>query len=197
MTWSRREVLAALGVASAQAMLAACGAPQQRRVRRVSAESESPEVRTWLRDAVSVLRGAGFDGVHVLAVRRKRITAGLDVLGAGVVRSASDGVVLSVRDKSGVRREHVTNALSRDGVAEAVRVLAGKAKPASVDFGRMPPLPVVAKPDPEEMSDDQLLARVGVIARGDVDDSGNPIVSSRIVYSAALVELDDAHVWSI
>jgi predicted Zn-dependent protease len=182
-------VLATLGVASAQAILAACGA-QPKQVRR-STQVASTEVRTWLRDAVSVLRGAGFDGVHVLAVRRQRITAGLDVLGAGVARSASDGVVLSIRDRDGVRREHVTNSLSRDGVADAVKVLAGKAKPANVDFGMMPALPAVAKPDPDVLSDGMLVAKVAAMAQADREGS------SRIVYSAALIDLDDAHVWSV
>ena len=189
MSWSRREVLATLGVASAQAILAACGAPQRRIAR--GAQIESPEVRTWLRDAVSVLRGAGFDGVSVLAVRRKRITAAIDVLGAGVARSASDGVVLVVRDRDGVQREHVTNTLSREGVAEAARVLAGKARPAKVEFGAVPAAPVVARPDPDQLSDDQLLAKVEAMARQDRESS------SRIVYSAALLDLDDAHVWSV
>lgn len=189
MSWSRREVLATLGVASAQAILAACGAPQRRVAR--GAQIESPEVRTWLHDAVSVLRGAGFDGVSALAVRRKRITAAIDVLGAGVARSASDGVVLVVRDRDGVRREHVTNTLSRDGVAEAARALAGKAKPARVEFGALPAAPVIAKPDPDQLSDDQLLTKVEAMARQDRESS------SRIVYSAALIDLDDAHVWSV
>jgi predicted Zn-dependent protease len=196
VTWSRREVLATLGVASAQAILAACGAPQRTTKRTVAVETT--EVRTWLRDAVRVLRGAGFEGVHVLAVRRKRITSWLDVLGAGVARTTSDGVVISVRDRDGVRREHVTNALSHDGVAEAARVLAGKnAKPANVDFGMMPSLPAVARPDPDVLSDGMLLAKVSAMADADRDDLGQPIASSRIVYSAALLDLDDAHVWSV
>lgn len=188
-------MLATLGVASAQAILAACGAPQ--RTGRRGTQVESPEIRTWLRDAVRVLRGAGFDGVHVLAVRRNRITAAIDVLGGGVARSTSDGVVLSVRDRDGVRREHVTNTLSRTGVAEAVRVLAGKAKPATVDFGMMPALPLVTKPDPDVLSDGMFLARVAAMAESDRDERGQMVVSSRIVYSAALIDVDDAHVWSV
>ncbi|HTL33778.1 MAG TPA: metallopeptidase TldD-related protein [Kofleriaceae bacterium] len=196
MSWSRREVLATLGVASAQAILVACGAPQ--RTSRRGTQLESPEIRTWLRDAVSVLRGAGFENVHVLAVRRNRITAALDVLGGGVARSTSDGVVMSVRDRDGARREHVTNTLSRDGVAEAARVLAGsKVKAAKVDFGMMPPLPLVTKPDPGSLTDGMFLARVAAMAQSDRDEHGDVVVSSRIVYSAALIDVDDAHVWSV
>lgn len=190
MTWSRRELLQTLGVASAQAILLACGGPQ-RASRRVAEGSN--EIRGWLREAVAVLRGAGFDEVHVLAVRRHRMTAALDVLGGGVARSSADGVVLSVKDHAGVRREHVTNDLSSDGVAAAVRVLTGgaKVKPAAIDFGFMPPLPKVPPPDPDALSDDQLLARVAAMANRDRS------ISSRIVYSAGLIDLEDAHVYSV
>ncbi|HEY5926074.1 MAG TPA: hypothetical protein VIV11_30520, partial [Kofleriaceae bacterium] len=90
MTWSRREVLASLGVASAQAALWACGAPAKQV--RTRATDVSPEIRTWLHDAVATLRGAGFSSVHVLAVSRQRTTAAIDVLGAGVGRSRCDGL---------------------------------------------------------------------------------------------------------
>jgi predicted Zn-dependent protease len=176
-------VLATLGVASAQAMMIACGAPAQS-VRR--ATRERAELRAWLHDAIAILHGAGLTDAHALAVSRRRITAALDVLGGGVARSTCDGLVLSTKG-----REHVTNDLTRDGILAAARVLAGKAKAAKVDFGRPPgPLPAL-RPEIDNLGDGQLLARVAAMAGRDRE------MSSRIVYSAAVLDLDDAHVWSV
>jgi len=104
---------------------------------------------------------------------------------------ASRARVLTVREKSGVLREQVTNDLSRDGVLAAVRELAGKAKPADLDFGA-PPGPVEATvPDPDLVTDDEMLDRVAaLVAR----DKG---LSSRIVYAAAAIDIDDSRVWSV
>lgn len=188
MTWSRREVLASLGVASAQAALWACGGAKPTAPRR---SMEINELRTYLRDAVATLRGAGFATAHALAVSRHRVTAAVDVLGAGVARGQCDGVVLTVRDRESIVREHVTNDLSRDGIASAVKMLAGSARAASVDFGRATAAPQVPDPDPRTLADGQLLARVGALAMRDRE------VSSRIVYSAAVLDIDDATVWSV
>jgi predicted Zn-dependent protease len=182
-------VLASLGVASAQAALWACGAPATQVRRR--ATDVSPEIRTWLRDAVATLRGAGFTAAHVLAVSRQRTTAAVDVLGAGVARSRCDGVVITVRDREGMVREQITNDLSRSGIAAAVKVLAPKARAASVDFGRAPAAFAVPAPDPDLLSDRQILERVATLAMRDRE------LSSRIVYSAAVLDIDDARVWSV
>jgi predicted Zn-dependent protease len=188
VTWSRRELLAGLGVASASAIVAACGGS----VRRPEhADAVHAELRTWLGEAIAILVGAGYQAPHALAVSRRRIIAALDVLGSGVARHRSDGVVLSVRDQAGRPREHVTNDLSRDGVLAAARVLAGNARPASVDLGQAPAPPRAPRPDPSVLSDAQLLARVGKLA---ARDRG---LSSRIVYAAALLDIDDAQVWSV
>lgn len=183
-------MLASLGIASAQAALLAC-APRAARPARRPTEVD-PEIGTWLRDAVSRLRGAGFASVHVLAVSRQRTTAAIDVLGAGVARGRSDGVVITVRDASGLVREQVTNELTRDGIATAVKLLAPTARAASVDFGRGPsPAAAPLSADPALMSDAQILARVGALASRDRE------LSSRIVYSAVLLDIDDALVWSV
>ncbi len=181
-------MLATLGVASAQVLLA-CGAPSRQLRRR--ATEVSPELRTWLQDAVAKLRGAGFSSVHVLAASRQRISAAVDVLGAGVARSRCDALVLTVRDRDGMLREQITNDLSQDGIAAAVKLVAGDAKPARVDFGRPPPPFPTLKADPDVLSDGQILAKVGGLAMRDRE------LSSRIVYSAALLDIDDARVWSV
>lgn len=189
MTWSRREVLASLGVASAQAVLWACGAPGKQVRRR--ATDVNPELRTWLHEAVATLSGAGFSAVHLLASTRRRTTAALDVLGAGVARGRWDGLVITVRERDGMVREHVTNDLSRDGIRTAVKTLAANARAASIDFGPAPAPPKAPSPDPDLLSDGQLLARVEELAARDRE------LSSRIVYSAALLDIDDARVWSV
>lgn len=182
-------MLASLGIASAQAALWACGGSSKQLRRR--ALEVSPELRTWLHDAVAVLNGAGFSAVHVLAVSRRRTTAAVDVLGAGVGRDRSDGLVITVRDRDGFVREQVTNDLSRDGIRAAVRVLAPDARAARIDFGRAPAPPKPPSPDPDLLSDGQLLARATRLATRDRE------LSSRIVYSAALLDIDDARVWSV
>ncbi len=183
-------MLASLGVASAQAVLLACGGPA-RHVRRRPTELD-PELRTWLHDAVAKLQGAGLASPHVLAVSRQRTTTAVDVLGAGVARARCDGLVITTRDAAGMTREQVTNDLSRDGIAAAVEVLAGKgARAASIGFGRPPAGFAPVKPDPDLLSDEQILARVTALARRDRD------LSSRIVYSAAVLDLDDARIWSV
>ncbi len=183
-------MLQSLGVGTAQAILLACGGAPKRPVGPIALD---PELTTWLRDAVSTLRGAGFASAHVLAVSRRRTTGAIDVLGAGVARSRADGVVLTVRDKAGALREQVTNDLSRAGVAAAVRELTGssRVKSASVDFGPTPRPPTVPSPDPLEITDGAVLERVDALA------SRDPHLSSRVVYASALLDIDDAHVWSV
>lgn len=188
MTWSRRELLQTLGMASGSAILFACGAAQKGGSRTTSVD---PAIRSWLKEAVSILVGGGFDAPHALAVSRRRTTAAIDVLGTGVGRGRCDGVVLTVREKSGRIREQVTNSLSRDGVLEAARMLAGKARAADVDFGRAPGPVDAVVPDPDELNDGEMLARAAALAARDKD------LSSRIVYAASTVDIDDARVWSV
>jgi predicted Zn-dependent protease len=179
VTWNRREVLATLGVGAAHALLGC--ARSQSPVARPSVDPG--EVRTWLRDAVARLHAAGFTHAQALAVTRWRTSVALDVLGAGVSRSRADGVVLTTGTA-----EQVTSDLSRAGVLAAAKALAGKLPAAGkLDFG--PPARSVA--EPRVLADHELLDRVTKLAARDQD------LSSRIVYSAALIELDDAHVWAI
>jgi predicted Zn-dependent protease len=183
---SRRELLGALGAASGSTLLWALGCGGAARPPSTPARV-SGEVRTWLRDAVARL-AAAFPAVHVLAVSRQRTTAAVDVLGAGVARARRDGVVIAVRDQRGRWREQVTSELTQAGIAAAVRALAGAAtRRGSLDLGAPPPLP----PEPAALADRALRDRCEEITRLD----GR--LNSRIVYAAALVDVDDAHVWSI
>lgn len=187
MTITRRELLEGLGLASAYVFAFGCGRPGRGAQR--STQEVSGEIRTWLRDAVAVLHGAGFTG-HALAVSRTHTVAAQDVLGAAVNHARCDGCVLTARDSHG-RREHVTSELTRDGVMAAARVLAGKAAPARIDFGPPPAAAPVPRPDPAQLSDSALIDSVNAVTKRD------PGLSSRIVYASGLLETDDATVWSV
>lgn len=184
VTWDRREFLAALGVGSASSLMFAfgCGGPPAPRApaQRVA------DVRGWLRDAVGKL-AAVYPAVHALAVTRSRITAAVDVLGIGVARARRDGVVLSVRDAEGRWREHVTADLSQRGIAAAVRVLGGARDPKKLELP-VPPPPLELR----EIDEQELKNHVGATQRGDL-----AAASSRIVYAAALIDIDDVDVWSV
>ncbi len=186
MSVTRREVLGGLGLASAQTLLWAlgCAAPQ-RPVTRT--HQDSGEVRSWLRDAVGRL-AAVYPTAHALAVTRHRSTAAIDVLGTGVARARRDGVVLTVRDAAGLWREQVTSDLSPRGITAAVHALVRtQVRRATIDFGPEPPAPLPVAP----IDDNALKNRVGRIHRND------HATSSRIVYAAALIDVDDVTVWSI
>lgn len=191
MTWNRRELLGGLGVASAHALMFAFGC--QRPPRLARPVDDAGEVRGWLREAVAML-AAAHPSAHALAVSRRRTTAAIDVLGAAVARGRTDGVVLVVRDRDGARRESVTSDLSRDGIRAAARALLdGGREPRSaahVDFGAVAPGRVLAD-DPRALTDAALLARVAAIARRDREST------SRIVYLATTIDIDDAQVWSV
>lgn len=183
---SRRELLAGLGVASASTLLWACGGSARTARPRTGATSTSTEVRGWLREAVGRL-ATEYPSVHALAVMRRRTTAALDVLGSGVGHARRDGLVFTVRDRDGVWREQVTSDLSRTGVSEAVRALVGRTiKLAGVALG-----PSAQALPPRALLDDRDL-RDGVEAITKLDR-----LDSRIVYAAAMIDHDDATVWSI
>jgi len=185
VTFHRREVLGAFGVASASTLLWALGCgPHVPTIRR--APQVSGEVRTWLHDAVARLAST-YPTVHALAVSRRRTTAALDVLGSGVARLRTDGVVLTVRARDGAWREHVTSELTEAGVDAAVQALGAPRRRASLDFGRAPATPA----EPPRISDLDLRRRVELLLQSDAS------LSSRIVYAAALIDLDDAAVWSV
>jgi predicted Zn-dependent protease len=181
----RREVLAALGAASASTWLSTlgCGAPAPI-VRR--APQVSGEVRTWLHDAVAGL-AAAHPFAHALAVSRHRTVAARDVLGAGIARERAEGVVLTIRDRDGTWHDHVIAELSRDAVDAAASALGAARRPRAVDFGRAPPTP----DEPPHLDDRDLHRRVERLLEGDA------ALAARMIYAAAAIDLDDAIVWSV
>jgi hypothetical protein len=183
---NRRELLGALGMASAHTLLWTFGCVRPRPVRE-PVELRAGDVRTWLHDAVARLAGAGLAAPHALAVTARRTTAARDVLGTGVQRARCDGVVLSVRDRDGAHREQVTADLSESGVAAAAIALAGASKPGRLASG----YPRVWGIAGDELGDAELLGQLDALAGLD------RALSSRIVYRGELVEIDDANVWSL
>jgi predicted Zn-dependent protease len=181
----RREVLGTLGIASASSLLWAlgCSAPT-RAVRR--APQVSDDVRLWLRDAVERL-AAVHPTVHALAVSRHRTTTAHDVLGAGIASLRSDGAVLTVRDRDGACREHVTSSLTAEGVAAAATALGATRARKPIDFGPVPARPA----EPPALDERDLRRRVDRLLHADA------ALAHRIVYAAAVLDLDDAIVWSI
>ena len=192
MSWNRREVLGSLGLASAHALLFGFGCGPKASYEKQTAHDQVDELRGWLRRAVELLAHK-FPSAHGLAVMRRRTTAARDVLGGAVTHTYCEGVVLTVRDRSGRRREQVTSDLTRDGIANAAAVLVGRDQRIGqpvIDFGvpeRIAPL----AHDPRTLSDAELLARVDALAELEHERS------SRIVYGATSLDIDDAHVWSI
>ena len=184
MTFHRREVLGAFGVASASTLLWAlgCGAPRPA-LRR--APQVSRDVRSWLQDAVARLSTI-YPSVHALAVSRRRTTAALDVLGPGIARLRADGAVLTIRLSDGSSREHVTSELTADGIAAAVQALGAPRERAAIEFGAAPRSPA----EPPLIDDGDLRHRVELL-------QADARPSSRIVYAAALIDIDDAIVWSV
>jgi predicted Zn-dependent protease len=180
----RREALGALGLGSSSTLLWAlgCGSspPALRRAPQVSGE-----VRTWLHDAVARLV-AIYPTVHALAVSRRRTTAALDVLGAGIAHLRTDGAVFTVRRSDGTQREHVTTDLTAAGIDDAVTALDAPRQRKSLDFGRPPPTP----DEPPRLDARDLRRRVEHLQR-------DASASSRIVYAAALIDIDDAILWSV
>jgi predicted Zn-dependent protease len=150
------------------------------------------EVRSWLRDAVARLAAAYPRArVHALASTRQRVTAAADVLGEGVARSRVDGVVLVVHDATGFH-EQVSSELTAAGVAAAVAALAGKATaPRALEFAAPVDAPPLVGVDPRALGDSPLVGRARTMLGAEVE------LSSRIVYTAAVIDVDDAHVWSV
>ena len=184
MSANRREILGGFGVGSAATLLWAFGCRAQLSpVRR--APQVSRDVRSWLHDAVGRL-AAAYPSVHALAVSRRRTTAALDVVGPGFAQLRADGAVLTVGLSDGTRREHVTSELTADGIAAAVQALGAPRQAAAIDAG-----PAPATPDEPPAIDDRDLRHRLELLQTDARPS------SRLVYAAALIDIDDAIVWSV
>jgi predicted Zn-dependent protease len=182
---TRREVLGALGAASASTLLWAlgCGGAPLPTPR---APQVSGEVRTWLHDAVARL-AAAYPVVHALAVSRRRTTCARDVLGTGTARLRADGVLLTVRGRDGAWRDHAIAELSRDAVETAARALDAPRQPRALDFGPAPPIPA----EPPPLDDRDLAQRLDRLLAADL------ALAPRLIYAAAAIDVDDAIVWSV
>jgi predicted Zn-dependent protease len=197
---TRRDLLRGLGVGSAATLLWATGCVPSAPAIRV-ADNQRGDIRGWLRDAVARLADHATE-VAALAVMRRRTTAVIDVLGAGVAHGREDGALLAMRAADGRWHELATSVLSATGVAAAADALIASAGTSArgrragvLGFG--PPRTFGAVDDPSHGglgapgADDSLLARVSTMVAAD------RTLTSRIVYAAGAIDVDDATVWSV
>jgi predicted Zn-dependent protease len=207
MTLTRREVLGGMGIASASSLLWAlgCGAPV--RAAR-TAGYERKDVRGWLRSALDLLSDH-FADAQAVAVTRRRSAAAIDVLGAGVARGSSDGVIVVGQTRDGRVYERVVSGLSARAVADATETLIADARAQAVHQGGAPSWQARSKElrqrpsvgtrnfgeveggDAPGIADAALLGRVEVMLARD------QAINSRIVYAAGMIDVDDATVWSL
>jgi predicted Zn-dependent protease len=190
--WSRRDVLGALGGAAASTILWAC--------RPAAGTLVTPRIdiaesfRQRLRDAVARLSGA-FAEATVLASVRTHTVATADAGGRAVRAEIATSLVLSAKDATGRRFERITADVTTDGIDAAVLALLDGRTPRgwSGTFGSAadgPEPPAADDPARAHAADftraaDELYARA--LAGG----------SSRVVYRAGYVEIDDSSVWFV
>jgi predicted Zn-dependent protease len=188
VTWSRREVLGALGGGAAATILWGCGGGRAP-VAAPHADAGA-DLRRRLRDAVAALAG-GFAEASALASMRTHTVATADAGGRAVRGEQLTAVVLTARDAIGRRFERVTDDVSDFGVRAAVDALLGgrAVRGRDVAFGTPVDAPALAD-DPAAAHADAWTGRAGELyARAEAAGS------SRIVYRAGLVEVDDASIW--
>jgi hypothetical protein len=178
---NRRELLGGLGL-SALAWAFGCGG--RRSDVGFARAGGADDVAPRLRDAVARL-AASFPTVHALAVARRRTTAAIDVIGEALAHDRREAAIFIVQQR-GIRREVATHDLGDAGIAAAVRSLVG---PSTARATLASPPPPTAAPLPA-IGDAAVIDRADEIARFEPPDS-------RVVYAAALVDVDDATVWSI
>lgn len=212
----RRELLGALGATSATTLLWALGCT------RPAPPARTPrvdgELRAWLYDAVARL-AAVYPSVHALAVSRHRTVAARDVLGGGQAREHRTGVIFTIRDATGARREYATSELTAAGIATATRALGAAdrrasihpaelgdvgealAQPAATRSSQSGPAAHAAQRNAAEQrpgaADPDATEQAAIDARLDALLQRAGERASQIVYAAGLVDLDDAVVWSI
>jgi len=188
VSWSRREVLGALGGGAAATILWGCGGG---RARVVSAGNEEEAgLRHWLRDAVARLAG-GFASASALAAIRAHTVATADAGGRSIRGERVQSLVLAARDAAGRRFERVIADLSATAIDAAVdAMLAGRAVAPWRGSFKAPSDAPFGGDDPARARDDEWTGRAGELyARAEAAGS------SRVVYRAGYVEVDDASIW--
>jgi PmbA/TldA metallopeptidase C-terminal domain len=191
VTWSRREVLTALGSGAATTLLWACRHPAPRAARPVRPEQDVAGLRARLREVVVRLTGS-FARVGGLAAARTHTVAGADAGGRTVRQEARVSLVLFGVDGAGRRFERVTDDLTADRMhALGDELIAGRGRTNRViQVARPIERRYRASDDPVRAGDDQWAAHAEALYRR-AEGAG----SSRIVYRAGYLEVDDESVW--
>jgi hypothetical protein len=194
--WSRRDVLAGLGVGAASVLVGAlgCGARGGGGKRAVSAAVADDDLERWLRRAVETLR-AEFPLASAQAVTARRVTAAIDPRGAGVVRGLRAAVVLRADDGKGHVVERATGVLTETSIG----ALAASLRRTSVLTapGRDVGLGAVERRgdpqiDPAAAADTAWIDQVETLAA-----RAEPVITSRVVYRGAWLDTDDVVIWQV
>jgi len=191
VTWSRREVLTALGSGAATTLLWACRHPAPRAPVSVRPEQDVAGLRARLREVVVRLTGS-FARVGGLAAARTHTVVGADAGGRTVRQESRSSLVLFGVDAAGRRFERVTDDLSAERMhALGDELIAGRGRSNRViQVARPIERRYRAPDDPARAGDDQWVAHAVELYRR-AEGAG----SSRIVYRAGYLEVDDASVW--
>jgi predicted Zn-dependent protease len=189
--WSRRELLAGLGVGAASVLIAACGGSGGRVKRATDTRVADGELEAWLRGAVEDLR-VEFASASAVAVVSRRSLAALDLRGSGVVRGQHARVIVRGEDAAGRAVERSTGELSAAAVTALVASIRRTTTPGG-DVG----LGAAARhgdqlADPSQRDD---IAWLDQVSR--LDRLAEPVATSRVVYRGAWVDTDDVVVWHV
>jgi hypothetical protein len=189
MAWTRRDLLANVGLGAAGALLWACGGAARGGLVPVApAPPSSDEIRAWLADAVARLTGAGADALG-RARLVETVVASSDPVQRAITRHRMGDVELVVRRGSAVRVARA-EALSADAVAALARALGGTG-------GAVRPSAALAEDLGDDLGpglpDDAAWLRQvdGLAARAD------GVASSRIVHRTAITGAVDERRWIV
>jgi hypothetical protein len=193
--WTRRDVLAGLGVGAAATLVATlgsgCGGPARSARGGGRRAQDVVDVRGLLHRAVERLRGT-FAAVRAHAVVASRVTAALDLRGRGVVRARHAAVVFRLEDATGRVVERALAELSEDAIDALVKDLVpGKPAVRSIDFGTPRKDGPVGGAARVLEDADWLAVPVKLVTEGE------KVSNSRVVYRGAWVDTDDATIWHV
>ncbi|MCE9573159.1 MAG: hypothetical protein K8W52_08380 [Deltaproteobacteria bacterium] len=192
--WSRRRWLSALGCGAASTIAWACGGGRGRGVARPVDELEDLGARLvgeGARVADEFRRGA------VQVVAHRHVVASADASGAVIRDEVTTRALARGQDAHGRFRERATSGASREAIAALVDGLLGGRRAAAARGDELAVPSTAANHRRYTGADDPALAPAtawldrAIALRTRADAAG----SSRIVYRAGFVELDDTEVW--
>ena len=180
--WSRRTVLAALGLSP---LAIACGGTGGKRKRETVPAPSMASTRETLRELVASM-SARFPYAAALAVARRRSRGFSDASRTRFDSELRTEVVFTAAEANGAIRERATTDISPDGLAAAAAdLLAEPGRRAELSRGA--DIPVALAGDPRKT--ERWLPRIEKLYRRALRHGG-----SRVVHRAAYLDIDDADV---